>query len=123
MTLEEQIRSVKRELALRARVYPSLIQKGKLTAETAEHEVAAMRAVLRTLEGFAQSGAETVRWRDAGREKPDSDLTVLLHAPDANDPVWPGYWDDNEKAWIWAEGAPVGDQMVKAWADLPKGAA
>ena len=48
--IEQQIASVEREIKLRIRVYPRLIDKGKITALTAEREIATMRAVLETLQ-------------------------------------------------------------------------
>lgn len=50
VTLDEQIACVKRELSLRSRVYPRWTATGKLKPATADSEIAAMRAVLETLE-------------------------------------------------------------------------
>lgn len=50
ITLDEQIACVKRELSLRSRVYPRWTATGKLKPATADSEIAAMRAVLATLE-------------------------------------------------------------------------
>lgn len=50
VTLDEQIASVRREIGLRERVYPKWIEAGRLKPEAAEREIAAMRAVLLTLE-------------------------------------------------------------------------
>jgi hypothetical protein len=47
-----QIACVKREIAMRERVYPTLIAKGRMKAGDAEYELAAMRAVLATIEGL-----------------------------------------------------------------------
>lgn len=64
------------------------------------------------------SGTESLTWHPAA-EKPDSDVTVLLHVPTSDsEPVWPGYWDGRD--WLYAEGARVG-RPVKAWCDIPKG--
>lgn len=63
-------------------------------------------------------------WHDAESSKPDSDMTVLLDMPGAeSEPVWPGYWDDGEGAWLTADGAPLTDKEVKAWAEMPTGVA
>jgi hypothetical protein len=48
--LAEQIAEVKRELALRAAVYPKLMATGRLTAEKAKLHNERMTAVLNTLE-------------------------------------------------------------------------
>jgi hypothetical protein len=49
MTVNEQIACVKREIAMRERVYPRWVAAGKMTKAKADHELAAMRAVLDTL--------------------------------------------------------------------------
>ena len=49
ITLKEQIACVKRELTMRGIVYPRRVAVGKMKPVEAEREVAAMRAVLRTL--------------------------------------------------------------------------
>ena len=51
-TLDEQIAAAKRELALRHRVYPGLIARGKMTTEVADHETECMLAIIWTLEGI-----------------------------------------------------------------------
>jgi len=48
-TLDEQIACVKREIALRERVYPRRILDGKMDGRLAEHEIACMKAVLESL--------------------------------------------------------------------------
>lgn len=47
--LSEQIECVRREIALRERVYPRWVSAGKMTQVKANDEIAAMRAVLATL--------------------------------------------------------------------------
>lgn len=47
--LERQIAAVERELQQRARVYPRLIAKGRMTPVKAQAETTAMEAVLATL--------------------------------------------------------------------------
>ena len=44
-----QIKCVEREITLRKRTYPNLVQKGKMTQKQADDELAAMVAVLNTL--------------------------------------------------------------------------
>jgi hypothetical protein len=54
ITIDEQITCVKREIAMRERVYPRYVaQGGKMTQRKADHEIAAMKAVLETLENIA----------------------------------------------------------------------
>lgn len=50
LSLENQIACVKREVAMRERVYPAWVRAGKMTEDKARHELAAMRATLITLE-------------------------------------------------------------------------
>jgi hypothetical protein len=45
----DQIGCVRREIAMRERVYPKWVNAGRMKAEAAEREIAAMRAVLKTL--------------------------------------------------------------------------
>ena len=53
--LVDQIRCVKREIAMRESVYPRWVSDKRMTQEKAEAELAAMRAVLKTLEGIADA--------------------------------------------------------------------
>lgn len=54
VTLERQIKSVEREIELRKRVYPTRVANHRMSAEFAAEELAAMRAVLRTLKGLVK---------------------------------------------------------------------
>ena len=45
-----QIQEVQREIAMRERVYPAWVGKGKMKQSTADQHMNLMRAVLRTLE-------------------------------------------------------------------------
>jgi hypothetical protein len=54
--LLDQIKEVRREIALRERVYPGWVQRGRLKEGQAAYGLAAMREVLKTLERL---GAET----------------------------------------------------------------
>lgn len=60
---------------------------------------------------------ETLTWRPAS-ELTDVDVIVLIHAPEAAEPVWPAWWDG--ELWVWAEGAEV-HVPVRAWAQMPEG--
>jgi len=53
--IEIQIAAVKRELAMRERVYPRWVDAGKTTQAKADHELAVMREVLATLERLRDS--------------------------------------------------------------------
>lgn len=50
ITIDDQIACARRELALRKNCYPNWIQKGRLRRENADREIAAMSAILETLE-------------------------------------------------------------------------
>ncbi len=49
ISFADQIACVRREIAMRERVYPKWVNAGRMKAEAAEREIAAMRAVLKTL--------------------------------------------------------------------------
>lgn len=59
---------------------------------------------------------ETITWFNA-KHIPDADTTVLLYAPNADEPVWPGYWDGDR--WCWADGTDAAG--VIAYAKMPEG--
>ena len=50
--LRAQIKEVEREMKQRAKVYPRLIESGRLSPAVAERQTDAMRAVLETLQGL-----------------------------------------------------------------------
>ena len=52
ISLEQQIKCVGREIGLRRNVYPKFIISGRITQEKADYEIAAMEAVLATLQGL-----------------------------------------------------------------------
>lgn len=52
ISLDEQIRCVIREIAMRESAYPRWIKDHRLTQAKADHEIAAMTAVLRTLQSL-----------------------------------------------------------------------
>lgn len=60
---------------------------------------------------------ESVLWRDASEQLPDSDQAVLVCAPTADEPVWLGYHDG--EAWIDVNGETL--PPVTHWAHLPCG--
>ena len=55
ITLEQQIKAVARETALRQRIYPRRVARGGMTQREADHELAAMQAVLATLRAVAEA--------------------------------------------------------------------
>lgn len=75
--LDAQIACVKREITLRAAVYPGLVDRHKMSANRASYEQEAMKSVLATLEalkGLAAAGelAPLDTFNDADRRHPPS---------------------------------------------------
>jgi hypothetical protein len=54
-TLEQQIACVLREIDMRLRTYPRWVKERRMLQSKADHELAAMRAVLTTLQGLQQA--------------------------------------------------------------------
>lgn len=52
VALEDQIKAVKREIAMRRSVYPRWVESGKMKQAKADEETRAMEAVLETLQGL-----------------------------------------------------------------------
>jgi hypothetical protein len=52
--LDKQVACAKRELALRKRVYPTWVTAKRMNQFKAEEEIAAMAAIVATLEGLAR---------------------------------------------------------------------
>lgn len=63
---------------------------------------------------------EMLHWRDAAKEKPDADVTVLMYVPDASEPVAMGYWDDQYNEWTYDVGAACRHTPTH-WAEMPSG--
>ena len=55
-TLEEKLKEVEREIGQRHRVYPKLIGRGKLRAETAQRQIAIMSAIAEDLRDKIKEG-------------------------------------------------------------------
>lgn len=49
ISIADQIACVRREIGMREQAYPKWVSAGRMKAETAEREIAAMRAALETL--------------------------------------------------------------------------
>lgn len=50
ISMTEQEKEVQREIAMRKKVYPGLVAKGKMTEADAAHRIEVMEAVLQTLQ-------------------------------------------------------------------------
>jgi hypothetical protein len=59
-TLDEQIRCVRRELALRKNVYPKWIESGRMKPEVADHEISCLKAVHDTLSRLQEAGYDVL---------------------------------------------------------------
>ena len=60
---------------------------------------------------------ETITWVLVTEGLPDDDETVLLYAPEYDEPVWVGWRDGDE--WRDMNGHPT--DGVAAWAPMPAG--
>ena len=50
VNLSEQLKAARRELSMRENAYPRWVQSNKLTQKKADNEIAAMKAIINTLE-------------------------------------------------------------------------
>jgi hypothetical protein len=57
----------------------------------------------------------TIHWKQVETEWPDSDTTVLVHHPDADELTWLGY--HNVEDWCYVDGMPA---KAQRWAHLPE---
>ena len=80
ISLHEQIVCVRREIGMRERVYPKWVSAGRMKQDVADREIAAMRAVLLTLETITEVRDRTLE--DAARIATDS----CLVPPDGGSP-------------------------------------
>jgi hypothetical protein len=69
---------------------------------------------------------ETIEWFAVTDKLPDADITVLVNAPGADEPVWLGWYDG--VFWFAVTGDGYGDEdeiaaEVTAWAHIPRGRA
>ncbi len=55
--LAQQIACLKREIAMRQRVYPKWVESGRMKLDMAEREIATMTAALHTLMGLEAAHA------------------------------------------------------------------
>lgn len=64
---------------------------------------------------------EQIEWRDAHKEKPDAEQTVMIYVPTSDEPVWFG-WFDGASLWYDVSGAVIGGKAsVTHWAPMPEG--
>ncbi len=58
ISLQRQLRCAKRELSQRLNAYPRWVKEGRMTAKQEMEEIAAMRAIVHTLERLCKEEAE-----------------------------------------------------------------
>jgi hypothetical protein len=54
VSFERQLACIERELAMRRRVYPRLVERGKMSQDKASEEILLIEAVIRTLRHLEQ---------------------------------------------------------------------
>jgi hypothetical protein len=65
---------------------------------------------------------EIIAWTSVDDRLPDDDVTVLVCAPGASEPVWLGYYDEGEWFSIDHESYALDlEALVTAWAKMPAG--
>lgn len=72
-TIDDQIKSVVREIGMRQRCYPAWVKKGTMTQEQASHELACMESIHRTLTKV-RNEQESV-----GRPRYDAKISKVLN--------------------------------------------
>ena len=60
MGIEEQIKCVKREYQRRKRLFPKLVEDGKMSRDRSQAEIARMQAVMETLSQLRALAGESV---------------------------------------------------------------
>jgi len=54
VTLEDQIKEIRREIAMRNQVYPNMVASDRMTEANARQRISVMCAVLTTLQGLQE---------------------------------------------------------------------
>lgn len=60
---------------------------------------------------------ETLIWHEVTEQLPDDAKTVLYEAPESDEPVWLGYYQDGQ----WYEAGGFDIEGVVRWAEMPRG--
>jgi hypothetical protein len=63
---------------------------------------------------------EQIDWHYADDVQPDSGMLVLMYCPEASEPVWIGYLD--EDCWRYSDASQC-EEDVLFWAEMPHGPA
>lgn len=66
---------------------------------------------------------ETISWISVAEQLPDADTTVLVCAPRSSEPIWLGYYDEEDSSWHSVDVIEYDEGDVIAWARMPSGVA
>lgn len=80
VNLQDQIAAVRREIAMRKAVYPRRVSAKMMSAAKAEHEIAAMEAVLATVESALRAGLYIAKATGIGYGDDPVGFLVASHA-------------------------------------------
>jgi len=58
------------------------------------------------------------RWIPVSEQLPDSDMTVMTHAPNSCEPIWPAYHDGEQ--WMDMLNTPISDAVITHWMAFPE---
>ena len=92
ISLADQIKAVKREIALRKSAYPKWVANGRMKQDVADREIAVMEAVLETLEDWDQSQILTYQGTKMVFDEP-------YESPSDNEPNRDIKQRDSESSW------------------------
>lgn len=70
-TTAELVACAKREVRLRENVFPGWVQRGKLTADKAAHELDCMRGIVAKLERILELEELSASWQPSGADPVD----------------------------------------------------
>lgn len=100
-TIDDQIKSVVREIGMRQRCYPAWVKKGTMTQDQASHEIACMESVNRTLTKVRRE-QESVGDRAKFTKEQAKDMAVAFYRWWHNQPG--ANTDEGFSQWWEAEG-------------------
>ena len=111
ITVADQIRCVRRELALRANVYPGFVKRGKMKQEEADREIAAMQAVHDSL---------CANWKDITLQPVPMDGKLYrIRCRNDRGVAW---WIPEQEAYGWlAEARELDADNIPHWAKFDGG--
>ncbi len=102
-SLTDQIAAVRRELALRERVYPRWVDAGRMKQAKADTEIVAMRAVLATLAAIepppqrADGAPSSAPWNLLSSSAPSGNGSFHLYVVDASQRKIAALWGSEDE--------------------------